>query len=95
MIHVTHTNGPFDGKEVCIESQVIIGNHHNATIDLDFDPKVAGWVVLEQTSKGFCLTVKGEIEIEGVPLSEGQQHRIETNRFNLKIGQSTFWIHQT
>jgi hypothetical protein len=94
MILVTHTNGPFDGQEICIDSKVIIGQHQNADIDLAFDPKVSGWVVIEKTSQGVLITVKGEIEADNQPLSDVRRHRIERNGFNLKIGQSTFSIHR-
>ena len=90
---VTHTNGPFDGKEIRVSSsKVILGKHENTDIDLAFDPLVSGWVVIERIRFGFFITVKGDIEIDGEPLSEIQRYRVEGNSFNLKIAQSTFFV---
>ena len=94
MIVITHTNGPFDGKEICKESKVVIGKHEHADIDLAFDPKVYGWVVIERDAFGFFLTVKGDIELGDEPLPEVQPYRVEGDRFRLKIGQSQFLIQQ-
>ena len=88
---ITHTNGPYDGEEIRVDSKVIIGEHKNTDVDLAFDPSVSGWVVIERARSSFLITIKGDIEIDGKSLSE-RQHKIEGNSFNLKIGQSTFLV---